>query len=189
MRELSLNILDITQNSIKANATLVTISVTADEAADMVEIAVKDNGKGMSKDFLKTVTDPFTTTRTTRKVGMGLPLFKMAAESTGGSFEIVSELGVGTEVKAKFVISSIDRMPLGDLAGTMGVLMQGNGDIDFDLEYAVTSADGEKREFSFDTREVKEQLGDVPIGEYEVVSALEGLIRDNISETNGGITI
>ena len=106
MREISLNILDIAQNSVKAEASKVEIGILAEN--NLLTIYVSDNGKGMSKEFLASVTDPFTTTRTTRKVGMGIPLFKMAAESTGGSFSIESELGKGTTTTATFVIDRND---------------------------------------------------------------------------------
>lgn len=116
MRELSLNILDIVENSVRAGATLIKVSVIAKDGFLTIEIA--DDGKGMSEEFLRSVTDPFTTTRTTRKVGMGIPLFKMAAETANGSFDIKSKLGAGTTVTAKFEIDNVDRAPLGNLAET-----------------------------------------------------------------------
>ena len=115
MRELSLNVLDIAQNSISAGASEVEITVEEISSASKMTIIIKDNGCGMDEETVRNVMDPFYTTRTTRKVGMGVPLFKMAAESTGGSFDIVSELGVGTTVTAVFGLSNIDRMPLGDI--------------------------------------------------------------------------
>ena len=119
MRELSLNILDIVENSVRAGATLIKVSVIAKDGFLTIEIA--DDGKGMSEEFLRSVTDPFTTTRTTRKVGMGIPLFKMAAETANGSFDIKSKLGAGTTVTAKFEIDNVDRAPLGNLAETAAV--------------------------------------------------------------------
>ncbi|MDR1093080.1 MAG: ATP-binding protein, partial [Clostridiales bacterium] len=136
MRELSLHILDIVQNSIGAGAKTVRIGVAADTARDCLTIIIADDGKGMTKEFAENVTDPFTTTRTTRKVGMGLALFKAAAEDSGGSLKIESELGKGTTVTAVFGLSSIDRVPLGDLAGTMITLIRGAPDVDYVLEYA-----------------------------------------------------
>ena len=111
MEELALNILDIACNSVRAKASLIRIDVAADTKKDVLQISVSDDGKGMSEEFLKTVTDPFATTRTTRKVGMGIPLFKMAAESADGAFAITSKVGVGTTTKASFALSHIDRMP------------------------------------------------------------------------------
>ncbi len=182
MRELSLNILDIAQNSISADAKNIEICVMAKDG--VLTITIKDDGKGMSKEFLSKVVDPFTTTRTTRKVGMGLPLFKEAAESSGGSLSISSELGVGTVVEASFGINHIDRMPLGDLAGTMTILIMAKPEIDFVLEYAV-----EDRSYIFDTKEIKSILDGVPIESPEIISYLEGLINENIIQVNGGAVI
>ena len=106
MRELSLNILDVAQNSITAGASLITIEVNENTVDHTLLIGIYDNGKGMSEEQVRSVIDPFFTTRTTRKVGMGIPLFKMAAEQTGGKLEIKSELGVGTEVRAYFKTDS-----------------------------------------------------------------------------------
>ena len=134
MKELSLNILDIAQNSVKANASLIGISI--DETDDVLSFKITDNGKGMTADFLSRVTDPFTTTRTTRKVGLGLPLLKMEAEMTGGSFSIKSKSETeykehGTEVFASFNKKSIDYIPLGDIIDTLCTLVQGAENTDF----------------------------------------------------------
>ena len=118
MPEIALNVLDIAQNSVRAEASLIQISVDVDEAADTLTITIEDNGCGMTTEQTARVTDPFFTTRTTRKIGLGVPFFKMAAESTGGSFSIQSEPGVGTKVTAVFGLSHIDRMPLGDIQHT-----------------------------------------------------------------------
>lgn len=180
MREIALNILDIAENSVKAKASLIEITVTAKD--NILTVTVTDNGKGMSKDFLEKVTDPFTTTRTTRKVGMGIPLFKDAAEMTGGSFEIESELGRGTRVTARFVLDSIDRAPLGDISDTAVTLL--SPEIDFVWVYTV----GE-RSFTFDTREIKAELGDIPIDSPEVISFLRNLLKENIDSINGGTVL
>ncbi len=180
MRELALHVLDIAENSVKANATLVTIEISAVE--NLLTIRISDDGKGMSEDFLKKVTDPFTTTRTTRKVGMGIPLFKQAAETSGGTFEIKSELGVGTIVTVTFQLDDIDRMPLGNVAETATTLLYPN--CDFVWKYRV----GEN-EFVFDTREVKEELGDIPIDSPEIVVFLKSMLKENIESINGGIII
>ena len=123
MPEIALNVLDIAQNSVRAEASLIQISVDVDEAADTLTITIEDNGCGMTKEQVSHVTDPFFTTRTTRKIGLGVPFFKMAAESTGGSFAIQSEPGTGTKVTAVFGLSHIDRMPLGDMNGTIYTLI------------------------------------------------------------------
>ncbi len=174
MRELSLNILDIAQNSISAGASLITIEVNENTTQHTLLIGIYDNGKGMSEEQVKSVIDPFYTTRTTRKVGMGIPLFKMAAEQTGGSLEIKSELGVGTEVKAYFKTNSVDFTPLGDVPSTIQMLITMN--IDRDFVYKLTV---DEKEFICDTRELKAILGDVPLDAYEVSQWVLEFIKEN----------
>ena len=174
MRELSLNILDIAQNSISAGAPLITIEVSENRTDQTLFIGIYDNGRGMSEELVKSVIDPFFTTRTTRKVGMGIPLFKMAAEQTGGSLEIKSELGVGTEVKAYFKTDSVDFTPLGDVASTIQMLITMNTDRDFVYKHIV---DG--KEFVCDTREIKAILGDVPLDSYEISQWILEFIKEN----------
>ena len=174
MRELSLNILDIAQNSISAGASLITIEVSENRTDQTLFIGIYDNGRGMSEEQVKSVIDPFFTTRTTRKVGMGIPLFKMAAEQTGGSLEIKSELGVGTEVKAYFKTDSVDFTPLGDVASTIQMLITMNTDRDFVYKHMV---DG--KEFVCDTREIKAILGDVPLDSYEISQWILEFIKEN----------
>ena len=174
MRELSLNILDIAQNSISAGAPLITIQVSENTIDHTLLIGIYDNGKGMSEEQVKSVIDPFFTTRTTRKVGMGIPLFKMAAEQTGGGLEIKSELGVGTEVRAQFKTDSVDFTPLGDVASTIQMLITMNTDRDFVYKHTVN-----EKEFIADTREIKAILGDVPLDTYEVSKWLLEFIKEN----------
>lgn len=174
MRELSLNILDIAQNSISAGAPLITIEVSENTTDHTLFIGIYDNGKGMSEEQQKSVIDPFFTTRTTRKVGMGIPLFKMAAEQTGGSLEIKSELGVGTEVKANFKTDSVDFTPLGDVASTIQMLITMNTDRDFVYKHTVDGKD-----FVCDTREIKAILGDVPLDSYEISQWILEFIKEN----------
>lgn len=174
MRELSLNILDIAQNSISAGAPLITIEINENTVQHTLLIGVYDNGKGMSEEQVKSVIDPFFTTRTTRKVGMGIPLFKMAAEQTGGKLEIKSELGVGTEVRAYFKTDSVDFTPLGDVASTIQMLITMNTDRDFVYKHTVN-----EKEFVCDTRQIKEILGDVPLDAYEVSQWLKDFITEN----------
>lgn len=164
MRELSMHILDLAQNSIVANATLIEIEVTADTAADTLKIAIHDNGKGMSAEFLARVEDPFTTTRTTRRVGLGIPMFAEAAHECDGDLTVRSEPGNGTSVEASFRLSHIDRAPLGDIASTLVALIAANPGIDFVYRQRV-----ERSEFVLDTREVKAQLDGVPINESAVL--------------------
>ena len=174
MRELSLNILDIAQNSITANASLITIEVLENTLEQTLLIGIYDNGKGMSEEQVKSVIDPFFTTRTTRKVGMGIPLFKMAAEQTGGNLEIESELGVGTQIRAIFKTDSVDFTPLGDVASTIQMLITMNTDRDFVYKHKV-----DDKEFVCDTRELKAILGDVPLDTYEVSQWILEFIKEN----------
>ena len=181
MRELSLHILDLAQNSLTAGASRLDIIVEIDHKKDLVAITLSDDGKGMAPDFLKTVTSPFTTTRTTRKVGLGIPMFKENAELTGGTFSIESTVGVGTKMRAGFVLSSIDRPPLGDLAATMISLVVSNPEFHFHLDYL---ADGQS--FSFDTEEIRAVLGPVPLDSPEVVSWMKDYLEEGIESLHGG---
>ena len=174
MRELSLNILDVAQNSIAAGASLITVEVNENTVDKTMLIGIYDNGRGMSEEQVKSVVDPFFTTRTTRKVGMGIPLFKMAAEQTGGGLEIESELGVGTSVRALFKTDSVDFTPLGDIASTVQMLITMNTDRDFVYRHTVN-----EKEFVADTREIKGILGDVPLDTYEVSQWLLEFIKEN----------
>ena len=184
MTELSLNVLDVAQNSVKAGATLIEISVLSDTAKDRLVIIIKDNGCGMTAEQVSRVTDPFYTTRTTRKVGLGVPFYKFAAESTGGSFSIHSEVGVGTTVTAEFVISHIDRMPLGDMTETMRSLITLNGNIDFLYRYKV-----DDREFTLDTREFREVLGGIPFDNPGVSEYIKEYLKENKEETDCGVVL
>ena len=175
MPEISLNILDVAQNSVRADATLTTIKIAADTAADRLLTSVTDNGRGMTADQVEHVIDPFFTTRTTRKVGLGVPFFKMAAEITGGSFSIESTPGVGTCTTAIFVLSSIDRMPLGDIASTMVSLIGVRPDLDFILDYSV-----DDKSFVMDTREFKAVLEGVSLGEPEVQKYIMEYITEGV---------
>lgn len=173
MKQLSQNILDIAMNSVRAGATETLINIFENTAEHSMTISIIDNGCGMSEEMVRSVTDPFCTTRTTRPVGLGVPLFKMEAEMTGGSFDISSELGVGTTVRATFDTSSIDFIPLGNIAETMLSLISASPDADFALTHR---KDG--RQLCFDTKEVRAQLEGIPIDTPEVLL----WIRDYLCE-------
>lgn len=179
MEELSLNILDIVQNSIVAKAELIEVEIVEDTEADTLTITITDNGCGMSEEMVKKVVDPFTTGRKTRRVGLGIPLFKLAAELTGGGLEIESELGKGTCITARFGHSHIDRQPLGDIASTMHQLIVMNEKTDFLYIHKVNGA-----EFKLDTREVKEILGGVSLAEHEVMVWLLEYLKENEDSLN-----
>ena len=173
MREIALHLLDIAENSAAAGAKLVEIIVEEDLADDRLKMAVRDDGKGMDADLLARVTDPFVTSRTTRKVGLGIPLFKAAAESCSGGLSITSAPGQGTCLKAEFQRSHIDRMPLGDLIGTMLTLVIGFPGVHWIFRYRVDDA-----EFVFDDEPVKRALGEVPLTEPAILTFLKDLLRE-----------
>lgn len=172
MEDLSLHILDVVENATAAGATRVEISIREDRRADRLELAIRDNGRGMDADTVARVRDPFVTSRTTRRVGMGLPLLEESARDAGGELRIRSTPGQGTEVVATFQASHIDRRPLGNLAETMVALILGHPAVDFAFEHRV-----DEGVTSFDTREIREQLGEVPITDASVLA----LIRDLLS--------
>lgn len=176
MREIALNILDIAENSVKAGASL--IEIEAASACGILTVAVTDDGCGMDAEFLARVADPFTTTRTTRKVGMGIPLFKMAAETAGGTFSIESAKGKGTRVKATFEIGHIDRAPLGDLGSTASALLSDAYDF-------VLTVSAEYGKYVFDTRELKKELDGIPADSPEIVAFVREMINENIKAIGG----
>jgi signal transduction histidine kinase len=184
MPELSLNILDVAQNSVSAGAGLTSISIRADTAADRLTIAISDDGRGMPPEQAARVTDPFFTTRTTRRVGLGIPFFKMAAELTGGSFDIRSEPGVGTTTRAVFGLSHIDRMPLGDIAQTFVSLVGANPHLDFVLSYRVDDCS-----FVADTREFRAVLEDISLDAPEVLDFIVGYIGENRARCDAALAI
>ncbi len=175
MKELSLNILDITENSVKAGATLTEILI--EETDGELLLRITDNGCGMSEETVKTVQNPFYTTRTTRKVGLGIPLLKLAAEQTGGYIKIrsatVEQVGDkhGTEVEALFYKNHLDFTPLGDVISTVTTLIQGHPDTDFLFIHKKGCC-----EVRLDTRQLREVLEDVPLNTYEVIL----WIKDNL---------
>lgn len=181
MTEISLNILDVAENSTKAGASLVTITVHADFPSDRLTVVIDDNGCGMTEEQVTQVTDPFFTSRTTRKVGLGVPFFKFAAESTGGSFTITSKPGVGTTVKAVFVLSHIDRMPLGDINTTVHTLVVYHPETDFLYRYQYND-----RSFTLDTREFRQVLGDIPFDTPDISAYIMDYLNENKLETDGG---
>lgn len=181
MPEISLNILDVAENSTRAGASLVEITVNADMAADLLTVVIKDNGCGMSAEQVSHVTDPFFTSRTTRKVGLGVPFFKYAAESTGGCFTIESRLGEGTTVTAVFVLSHIDRMPLGDITSTIHTLVVYHPETDFLYRYCYNEAS-----FTMDTQQFRQILGDVPFDTPEISEYIMEYLTENKMETDGG---
>ncbi len=179
MTEISLNILDIAENSVKAGAKLTEIGIDANFSQNRLTVVIKDNGCGMTPEQVESVIDPFYTTRTTRKVGLGVPFFKESAELTGGEFSINSKPGVGTEVKAVYVLDSIDRMPMGDICSTMHTLITMHSEIDFLFTYQI-----DEEGFTLDTREFREILGDISFAEAEVSNYIKDFLRENLNAVN-----
>lgn len=178
MKELSLNVLDITQNSISAGADLIYIELTED-GSGLLTLSIRDNGCGMSEKTLERVIDPFYTTRTTRKVGMGIPLLKLAAEQAGGELTIVSKTREadpvfhGTEIRATFHTDSIDFTPVGDMVSTLCVIIQGHPEINYVFRHKTPEFD-----VSLDTSKVREVLGEgVSLGEHEVLEWIAGYLE------------
>lgn len=177
MKELSLNILDVAENSVKAGATLTQILLTEKDGTLTLEIV--DDGCGMSEDVVRSVTDPFYTTRTTRKVGMGIPLLKLACEQTGGSLSISSvtqeedPVNHGTHVTATFDMNHIDFTPLGDVSESILTLIQGHPDTDFLFRHQTAD-----RVVELDTRQLREILEDVPLNSYDVMIWIGGYLRE-----------
>ncbi len=182
MKELSLNILDIAENSVKAKATDISIEIIEDE--EKLSFSISDNGVGMDKDFLENVTNPFTTTRTTRPVGLGIPLLKMAAEQTGGSFDIESKYykdypnDSGTRTSATFCKKHIDFVPLGDIIETVVTLIQGNPEIDFVFTHKI-----QDKIISLDTKELKSVLGDIPLNSIEIILWIKEFLNEQYSNS------
>ena len=177
MNDLSMHILDIVQNSISAGATRVTLTVDEAPAADLLTIAIGDNGKGMTPEQVSRLADPFFTSRTTRRVGMGIPLLMDSARQSGGDVRIESEPGKGTEVTAVFRYSNIDRPPLGDVANALMLLVSSNPDLDFLFTYRY---DGE--EYLFDTSDVRDVFGKGALKDLTIIRNLEKMIKDNMRE-------
>jgi hypothetical protein len=177
MKTLSLNILDIVQNSLRAKALEILIEINESGKEDMYRIIVEDNGKGIPADMLKDVTDPFVTSRTKRRMGLGLPLLKHHAELTGGKLEISSEEGKGTRIEASFSYTHIDRQPLGDITGVVKILVAANPQVNF--IYHHTTEEGSYR---FSTRETKEYLEVENLNDRELLKEIGNMIDENLSE-------
>ncbi|MDO4739946.1 MAG: ATP-binding protein [Eubacteriales bacterium] len=179
MNELALYILDLTQNSVTAGASLVEILVTLSHEQDTLLIEIKDDGCGMSREFVEQVTSPFTTTRKTRKVGLGIPMIKQLCEMCEGEFQIESEPGKGTSLRLRFQLSHVDLPPMGDLAETMTALVIGSPDRpDFRLVYTEGA-----EPYTFDTAAIRQVLGeDVPLNMPEVVMWMQDDLREGLAE-------
>ncbi|MDZ7699822.1 MAG: ATP-binding protein [Deltaproteobacteria bacterium] len=174
MEDLSLHILDIVENATTAGATRVEIRIIEDTKSDLLQITIKDDGHGMDSQTLKGVTDPFVTSRTTRRVGLGIPLFEQAAREAGGRLSVASEAGLGTELTATFQAGHIDRKPMGDMGATLVSLIAGNPDVDFVYEY---KRDGKRT--SLDTRSIKDEIeGFSTISDPKILQLIQEMVNN-----------
>lgn len=177
--EISLHILDIVQNSIKANATFIEIKVIVQTDNQKIKVEINDNGCGMSKEQLQQCENPFFTSRTTRRVGLGIPFLKQSAECTGGTFSIWSKEGQGTKIQAEYCRNHIDCIPLGDMNATIYSLVIMNGMLDFYYQYQV-----DERQFVLDTRTIREIMGDIPFDSNEVSAFIKEFLVENQKEVD-----
>ena len=181
MREISLHLLDIAENSVAAQSRNICIEVDENLQSDLLTVSVTDDGRGMDAKTAQQVLDPFYTTRTTRKVGLGIPLLKLAAEMAEGRLSLVTEAGRGTKVEASFRHSHIDRMPLGDLAITFLTLLVSYPHIHWVFYYQVTDKDGRRDNFNFDDIELKAILGDLSMTEPDILKFVRGMFEEGIN--------
>lgn len=174
MREIALHVMDVVENGIAAGANLIQVFIDEARRENLLKVVIKDNGKGIPAEMLDNITDPFITTRTTRRVGLGLSLLETAARRCEGEFHIISPPGKGTETTATFLYDHIDRAPVGDMASSIALLIGGNPNIDFLYIHMI---DGE--DFTLDTRELREELS---LSDPMVIFHLTQSIRDALSE-------
>ncbi len=182
MEDLSLHILDIVENSIEAGADRVDILLEEDTTRDRLLLEIKDNGKGMDEGTAKKVTDPFFTTKTVRRIGLGLPFLKQAAHECEGCLTVTSEKGKGTTISAVFRRSHIDRKPIGDMGATIMVLIAGNPDVDFIFRYR-----RDDYTYGLDTREIRDELDGIPINSPEVLDVLRKDIEKGLRASGAGM--
>lgn len=177
MKYLSLNILDIARNSLRAGATEIKLEIEESRKKNRLVILLKDNGKGIDAEMLKTVDDPYTTSRKKRNIGMGIPLLKYHAEIAGGGIEIDSEEGKGTCLKASFELDHVDRQPLGDLAGVVRILLSADRNVNFQYQHQTDSG-----VFRISSEEIKQELGISEINDNNLLSQISELIKNNLEE-------
>lgn len=182
MNELSLYILDITQNSITADSKNVHLTIERSFKKNLLTIDIIDDGRGMDEETVKKVVDPFFTTRTTRKVGLGIPLFKELCELCEGGLNIESKVGVGTHLIATFKLDSIDLPPLGNLIDTLYILITNPQNVEIYYKEVVEKIDGTIKEFNFSTVEIKEALDGMSLNEPFVMEWFKDYVRGGEQE-------
>ena len=172
-----MHVYDLMENSTAADARDVRLTIEDSLKRNDFHFTIEDNGRGMSKEFLARVTDPYTTSRTTRKVGLGLPLIKMNSERCGGGMKLESEVGVGTRLEFWFEHDNWDRPPMGDLAGTLVMLLSAHEDVHFVVTYIT-----DEGQFVLDTDELKEALGGMSMNDIHIINYLKEMIGENLAE-------
>jgi len=177
MLELSLHILDLAENSVRAGAKKVFISLTEDTIQNSISIEIEDDGSGMTEEMLKKIADPFFTTKTVRKVGLGIPMFAHAVKRAEGTLTIASKVGEGTKIAANFTLHHIDRQPLGDIGSTLVTLIAGNMGVDFIYRHR-----HDDQEYVLDTRDIKNEIGAVPIYHADVLHFIREHIKEGLQE-------
>jgi signal transduction histidine kinase len=182
MLELSLHVLDIAENSTRACAKVIRITVIENEGPDRLIIEIEDDGNGMDQETLRRALDPFFTSKKVRRVGLGLPMLAEAARRTGGRFEIESKPGKGTRVVAEFGYSHVDRQPLGDITGTLINLIVGHPGVDFVYTHSKNGLD-----FVLDTRDIKKELDNVPINHIEVLKYIREHVKGGLKEISADV--
>lgn len=182
MRELSLHVLDLVQNAVEAGASRVELEITEDLAADRLIIMINDNGRGMGNETRQKVTDPFYTSRTTRRIGLGIPLIQMSTQRCDGTLGIVSEPGVGTRIEAVYRYSHWDRPPLGNMVETLKSILVGNPGFDFSYLHRVA-----QREFRLEAAQIWEALDGLPLTQPDVLQWLQAYLEENFTILYGGV--
>ncbi len=177
MNDLSLHIIDVIQNSLSAGASIIKLTIGEKVSQNLLFIEIVDNGKGMTQEQVDSLDNPFFTSRTTRRVGMGIPLFRDSAIQSGGALVVTSQVGKGTTVTATFELDNIDCPPLGDIGNSFILMVSANPNIEFLFRYVF-----EENEYLFDTVEIKEVLDGLPINEPSVIRTLTSMVNTNIEE-------
>ncbi len=177
MLELSSHILDIAENSVRAGAKTVKIIIEEDSRKNLLSISIDDDGRGMTKEEIRKARDPFYTTKTVRRVGLGIPLLHDAAQRADGKLQLKSQVGKGTRLKATFELDHLDRQPMGNISSTIIALIAGNSSIDFIFKYVHND-----RQFSLDTREIRKEIGDLPINHPEILRYIRNVIDDGLND-------
>lgn len=175
LQDIAMHILDLGQNSIRANAKLVKIELMVEDEKDILSLMIEDDGCGMDEDTMERALNPFYSSRATRNIGLGLPFMKELSELCNGSFRLISKVNQGTRLEVTLQKSHWDTPPFGDIGEAFMLLVQAKSEIDFLFHYR------HKTDFYVDTREVKSQLADVSIAEFEILMWLKEYINENIN--------